>query len=174
MESSEFEAFKAVHDALVDLDAERRARVIKSVATLLDVADFSAPDKERLSGSEGPLNATTVETKAEAEVVDFEYFAELFDATDPKTGSEKALVAAYWLQEIEGTESFTAQSVNGLLKDLGHKLANVTDALSSLINQKPQLVLQLKKSGTSKQARKLYKLSAAGLKQVTGMMHEGG
>lgn len=60
--------------------------------------------------------------------------------------------------------------MNTALNNLGHKLANVTVSLSVLIEAKPQLVLQLRKSGKSKQARKTYKLSVAGIDRVKEMI----
>jgi len=59
---------------------------------------------------------------------------------------------------------------NASLKDLGHGLSNVTVALDGLKDEKPALILQLKKSGTSKQARKTYKLTVEGAKRVRQML----
>jgi hypothetical protein len=97
--------------------------------------------------------------------------AELYDAIQPKTNSDKALVAGYWFQVCQGAESFDGQSVNKELKHLGHGLANITNAIDGLKNQKPALALQLKKSGTSQQARKVYKITVAGIKAVEVMIH---
>jgi hypothetical protein len=60
--------------------------------------------------------------------------------------------------------------LNTNLKNLGHGLSNVTDALTSLINRKPSFVLQTAKSGKSRQARKKYKLTRAGLDEVRRMI----
>ena len=56
------------------------------------------------------------------------------------------------------------------MKDLGHGVGNITDALTALKEERPALILQLKKSGTSKQARKTYKLTQEGIRRVQGMM----
>ena len=96
-------------------------------------------------------------------------FAELFDSANPTTERDKALVAAYWMQLNEGAPAFPAQSVNALLKDLGHGIGNITEALTALKNDRPALILQLKKSGTSRQARKTYKLTLEGAKRVAAM-----
>ena len=53
-----------------------------------------------------------------------------------------------------------------MLKDLGHRASNITDALSSAMKEKPALIIQVKKSGSARQARKLYKLTDAGVKWV--------
>ncbi len=89
-------------------------------------------------------------------------FVDLFDQANPKTEPERALVGGYWFQEISGHPSFDAQEVNNALKDVGHGIGNVTQALNSLQNRKPALVRQMSKSGKTKQARKKYKLTTAG------------
>ena len=86
----------------------------------------------------------------------FPSFAELYAAASLKTNGEKALVAGYWLQKYQEKTSFTGAAVQKELTHLGHKLTNVTHAIDQMKNRKPMLILQLKKSGTSKQARKLY------------------
>jgi hypothetical protein len=44
------------------------------------------------------------------------------------------------------------------------------DALDTLKAQKPAPVLQLKKAGTTTQARKTYKVTTVGLKRITDAM----
>ena len=166
----EFEAFQQVHDALSGLDADAQSRVISSVSTLLgiglpsvSVANQNSPTVER----EGPASDEEKSTSLSA---DFSEFAELYAATDPHSNADKALLAGYWRQVCQGEENFSGQSVNTELNHLGHKIANVTNALSQLNDAKPQLVLQLRKSGKSQQARKTYKLSAAGINRVKDMI----
>jgi hypothetical protein len=47
---------------------------------------------------------------------------------------------------------------------------NITAALDDLKEVQPQLVLQLKKSGKSRQARKTYKISVAGVQRDKEMI----
>jgi hypothetical protein len=101
-------------------------------------------------------------------------FAELFDAAAPNTDKEKALVAAYWTQACQGQPNFPAQTLNSALKDLGHGVSNITDSLDALKDEKPSLILQLKKSGTSRQARKVYKLTEEGARRVRAMISQEG
>ncbi|WP_375550305.1 hypothetical protein [Rhodophyticola porphyridii] len=167
---SEFEAFQQIHEALVDLDEDARGRVISSVATLLGIGTVAATSATR----DHPKNDNVGRPDEEAadeeiEEAEFSEFAELYAAARPNSNAEKALVAGYWLQICEGADSITAQGLNAELNHLGHKLTHVTDAMSQLISEKPQLVLQLRKSGKTKQARKTYKLSAEGIKRVRGM-----
>ena len=95
----------------------------------------------------------------------------MFDAAQPQTGAQKALVAGYWLQACEGAGSFDSQRANTELKPLGHGVANITAALDTLKTQSPALALQLKKSGTSQQARKTYKITVAGETAVKAMIN---
>lgn len=77
---------------------------------------------------------------------------------------------AYWFQEIVGDSEFESAKLNRELKHMGHGLSNVTKALNSLIGKKPSLAIQTKKSGSSKQARKKYKLTHAGVQKVQEML----
>lgn len=105
-----------------------------------------------------------------AEAPQFEHFAELFHAATPKTDVDRALVAGYWFQAIQGDPSFQAADLNKELKNLGHALKNVTDSLKSNQEKKPARVIQLRKAGNSRQARKLYKLTHEGLVYVQGLI----
>ena len=88
----------------------------------------------------------------------------------PRTEIDKAMVAAYWVQVCQGAGSFQSQSLNDALKDLGHRIGNITEALNQLKDDRPTLVLQLKKSGNTRQARKTYKLTQAGMARVEEMI----
>ena len=101
---------------------------------------------------------------------EFEDLVDLFHAASPRTDPERALVGGYWITVGESQVEFTAQLVNSKLKDLGHGVGNITDAFSSLIKRRPSLVMQTAKTGTSRQARKRYKLTRAGLDQVSRML----
>ena len=92
--------------------------------------------------------------------------AELYSAVDPKTDSEKALLATYWLMVEEGESDVDSQSINSLLKNLGYGVGNITRAFSGLINTRPQLVIQTRKTGKTRQARKRYKLTEQGKKEI--------
>ena len=160
--SAEFNAFKAVHDALEPLSEDARGRVIKSVTTLLGIHAHLP----LASPSETTHPSLEEEEKGNRS---FSNLAELFDAATPGPNSEKALLAGYWIQVEGGADSFTSQEVNKELRNLGHKIGHITSAISALQSTKPQLVFQLKKSGTSQQARKTFKISDAGVKRVHEM-----
>jgi len=92
---------------------------------------------------------------------------------NPGTESESVLVAAYWHQVVQGVEHLDSQSLNAGLKNLGHGVGNVTRACSSLMRQKPALMMQVRKSGSTKQARKRYRLTAAGIQRIREMLTAG-
>lgn len=96
-------------------------------------------------------------------------FPDFYHSTNPQTDGEKALVSGYWIQKCNGAESFDSFSVNQQLKDMGYPIGNITRAFDWLMSQKPQLVHQVKKSGSTKQARKLFKVTQAGLTHVEKM-----
>jgi hypothetical protein len=56
------------------------------------------------------------------------------------------------------------------LKNLGHGVKDITKVFSSLIATSPQQVIQTRKSGTSRQARKRYKVTKAGIARVQELL----
>lgn len=168
---AEFSAMQTLYTALEPLDDDARSRVVNYVVARLEIALQSAA-KPTNSSSAAPAGTEDIAIKNEEKVAPkYSTVAELYDATQPKSNADKALVAGYWLQVCQGTESFDGQSANKELKHLGQGLANITSAIDSLKSQKPALALQLKKSGKSRQARKVYKITVAGLKAVETMIN---
>ena len=101
----------------------------------------------------------------------FETLADLFGAVEPRRESDKALVSAYWFQRQAPSGSFTAQEINKGLKDIGHRVVNITGALGALAERSPRLVAQLEKAGETRQARKTYRLTPAGMAAARGMLN---
>jgi hypothetical protein len=163
----EFEATRSVYKALEPLDDEARERVFKHVAGMLEI---NATPKQADTKTDN-ASADAAEVPPPSDTPTFATFAELFDAADPQTAADKALVAGYWLQVIQKADSFDGQSANKELNHLGHKLANVTNALTALNAQRPSLAIQLAKSGSSQQARKKYKITVAGIEAVKAMLN---
>ena len=94
-------------------------------------------------------------------------FHELFDTARPKTGSEKALVAAYWIQQIQGNEEWDSFIVNKELKNLAEASTNITRDLDVLVKRIPRWVHPIRKEGSS---RKTYKLTPPGINAVERML----
>ena len=100
----------------------------------------------------------------------YERISDLMDAASPATIVDHVLVASYWFQAIKGQENFTGQEVNSELKDLGHPSSNITDSYNTLISRKPPAVRQVQKTGASRQARKKYRLTEVGIREVERML----
>lgn len=161
----EIEAMSTVATALQGLQPEEQARVLDWASKKFGVVLTTAP--RRTGGSPGGASPAGAANGDEPEYAEF---AELFAVANPKTDVQKALVAGYWVQVIGKKPSFQSQELNKELKHLGHYLSHITDALDGLIAVKPQQVLQLKKAGNTRQARKTYKLSVAGINAVREML----
>ena len=167
-ESSYFETFQTVFEALEPIDDEARHRVLTAVATLLDIHLYGQPVRQD-AGPETDGATSYSNTATTSPVVEPSTFAELYSMAQPKTNGEAALVAGYWIQVVQNGEQFSAQGANRELTHLGHRISNITSALSTLIREKPQLVLQVRKGGNSRQARKTYRLSEAGIRRIEEM-----
>jgi hypothetical protein len=171
----EFDAIAAVHGALEPLEPEARVRVLTYIASLLGIASHISVKGPALGVDSADDDEEEEENKSDdgdgAGSRAFGTFAELFDAANPHTQNDMALVASYWLQVSKVADSFTAQAASIELANLGHKLPNITKNLTYLKALKPAFVLQLKKSGTSQQARKTYKVSVAGVRRVEEMIN---
>lgn len=162
MDDAEIGAMKKIADALEPLDEAARGRALQWAMSRYR----TSKNIEVIS----PLSGGAATTDLVVAGPPYQTFAELFDASGPTSESEKALVAAYWIQVCQGMASFPSQVLNDELKDLGHGIGNITEALSQLKKDRPALILQLKKSGTTKQARKTYKLTQEGMKRVQSMV----
>ena len=160
----ELEAMSQLARLLEPLEAAARARVLAWAIGAFSVEGVAVA--ARHSG-----NRVSGEKLGRAENSVFATFAELFHAAAPRSEKEKALVAAYWLQQSSGVDQFASQQLNTELKHIGYGVVNITDALNQLINDRPSFIIQLTKSGSSKQARKTYKITDAGLRRVAEMLN---
>lgn len=168
----EIEAMSKILIALEGLGSPAQVRVIKWINDKLNLPPLVgvAPvEGERVLGASKRLGGTAVQSDPGL----FRDFADLFDAANPSTDVEKALVAGYWVQFGQGNPDFASQSINDELKRLGHPVSNITRALSGLIDVRPALVQQLRKDGGTKQARKTYRLTNAGQRKVDQMSSGG-
>ncbi len=164
----ELQAISAIMEALGPLDEPARARVIEWAARRFDVAiapKRAAPHTRTLSRTSNPGG-----NELDEDVGESVEFVDLFDNAGPSSEPERALLGGYWFQVARGHGDFQAQEVNNALKDLGHGVGNITVAFTSLQQRSPALVRQVAKSGRTKQARKRYKLTSAGISAVQAML----
>lgn len=104
-------------------------------------------------------------------------FASLVERWTPATGNQWALLAAYFLTKCRGQDIVTGQEVNSVLKHHGVGRGNITKSIARLIKAEPSLMLQVRKDGTSRQARKSYKVTTSGFtyveERLSGKNEEG-
>jgi len=156
----EVEAMQGLSRILSGLDPDTAGRVLRWAAERHGI------DSGKSHSRNGQLGG--------ADATEFDDIADLFHAANPHIQSEMALVVGYWLQVVQEQKDLEAQQINTELKQLGYGVDNITSALSDLIDQRPRLVIQTRKSGTTRQARKKYRLTSEGIERVKLMITEGG
>ncbi len=159
MPDSELEAMEKLTEALTSLDPEIRMRVLRWAADRFGLA-------VRAPATSQP-QAISASSAREDEFPDF---AALYDTANPQSEAERALVAGYWVQEVRGMGDWDSQAANAELKNLGHQVSNITRALGENIDSKPRLIIQTHKSGSSRQARKKYRLTIEGIRKIRQML----
>jgi len=160
--SDELKAMAQIENALSGLTEEMRSRVLRWAGDRFGVAFEGIRDKQ------GAASPDKEEKQTEA--TEYGELSEFYGAVAPSTEADRALVVAYWFQYKQGQEDFEAQQVNKELKHLGHRVGNITVAFNTLKKQKPALVVQTRKEGTTKQARKKYRVTVEGKKAVEKML----
>jgi hypothetical protein len=93
----------------------------------------------------------------------------LLERWAPARASERALLAAYAI-DPSGRKQLTSQAINDLLKENGLKVSNITRAIETNLKAKPPGMEQVGKRGDTKQARKKYRLTEAGVEKVRGQI----
>jgi hypothetical protein len=170
-------------NALAKLDAMRQMAELLRGLSPADAAEVVEWARNQLRGlpptpgdDEGrnPGARPAAAPGAEAPMQRFPTFGDLFAASRASSGPDRALVAAYWLQACQNGSDFEAAEITRLLTDAGHALANTGATLRLLSSQRPFLVIQTQKKGTSKQARKRYRLTTEGQRRVDVMLAGNG
>ena len=162
-DDAEIEAMGKLADLFSALDAEARTRVLRWACDRYGVRLNAGLG--RLLGIPGQQHPAEPSRNS-----DWPDVASFFDAVNPSSEADKALTVSYWLQELQGQPTFEAQPVNTELKHLGHGISNITRALDSLIDRKPRLVIQTQKAGSSRQARKKYKVTNEGVRRIKTLL----
>jgi len=156
--ADEIEALRQLSGLFDELPPESVARILRWAGDKYKVKlDAGAP----------PPAAAQAESLAPTPVA--ADLPEFFNSAQPSTSSEKALVAAAWFQAVQGMSDIDSASVNRELKNLGHQSSNITRDFDDLMSRRPKLVVQTRKSGSTKQARKLYRVTHEGLSEVARM-----
>lgn len=88
----------------------------------------------------------------------------LFLSSSVNTVSSKILLCAAYLQEKLNIEELSSYDINSRLKKLGYGVSNISNSLNTLIKKDPPLVIQTRKIGDSKQAKRRFKVTEEGLR----------
>lgn len=165
-DEAEIAAMGAVSRALRDLGDDERRRVLEWAAKrFLTTAGATA---------EGLMLPALAGEPSAPQAPAFEHFAELMNRTRPRTDVERALTASYWVQEHEGRRAFVSTEVNDRLRETSAPIAHMADAMAALQGRRPALVIQIRKSGRTRQARKTYQVTAEGVAAVRAAIDAGG
>lgn len=167
--SPELEAMAAIEKAVSALeDEDMRLRVIRWAAERFGLRTRSAG----YVTARGTILPRADEDDVSADAL--ESIGRLFEAANPTSNPERALVAAYWFQERQGEQELNAQTINNELKQMGYPAPNITSTFNLLMSRTPALMRQVRKSGRTKQARKKYTLTEAGKRVVRSMLAGAG
>jgi hypothetical protein len=98
----------------------------------------------------------------------------LLERWSPETMAERALLGAYSLSRGKADRTVTSQNINTELKGAGIPVPNITRAIESNLRAKPPLMVQKKKMGTTRQARKQYAITQEGVEFVESKLQGGG
>ncbi len=163
----ELAAMASVNGALEALEPDETARVLRWALDKFGSAHGGVKPETPLIPH---LGEDEEEGKDPADAAQWESLHELVDAASPSSPADYALVASYWFQIVQGAADVTGAQVNAELKHLGHGAKNITEAFNHLMSRTPTLAMQVRKSGTSRQARKKYRLTGEGKKRVERMV----
>jgi hypothetical protein len=166
MEDKQLKAMQKVVEAFKDLDDAELKVILGWIGMRWGTVKPAPADLRGLAGAGAAAggNGLTVP------VGTYATFPDLYHAADPATEADKALVAGYWIQVSEQKGEFDSYRANSSLKEMGYTVSNITRAFDELMAKDPKYVMQVKKTGTSKQARKTFKLTTAGIKRVAEML----
>ncbi len=160
-------------------DITETKRILEEINTALSTFDPIMKEQARdilfreAFGAQGPKKRVSVpsapgEPSSNNEVAETRQaeLNSLIEKWTPTTQADWALLGAYYFQRILGHQNVTGFSVNKELKHHGYGVSNVTDCFSANIEAEPARILQTKKTGKSKQAKKVYVVTTAGIKYV--------
>lgn len=98
---------------------------------------------------------------------------QLLEQWSPETMAERALLGAYSLSRGRAERTVTSQAINAELKRHDIPVPNITRAIESNLRARPPLMVQKKKMGTTRQARKQYAITAEGVAFVESRLSGG-
>jgi hypothetical protein len=122
-----------------------------------EAEEVFVPQKRR----PGRPKAVPVES-SEVNFGQFDSIEELFLVSDVKKVSQRILLAAAYIQEKGNLTEVSSLDINKELKKLGYGVTNITTLINGLT--KRRLMDVTKKEGSTKQARRKFKVTPEGFK----------
>ena len=163
---TELKAMNEVYQVLQGLEPEAQQRIINWVLEKLSLTTSPVSQK---AGQQSFVQEQAREISFES----FDTLADVFAAVTATTEPDKVLIAASYLQSKSDSD-LTGREINKNLNHLGHGVGNITNAISSLINRAPKLMIQTRKEGKTKQAQKKYKVTVEGINAAKKMLQDLG
>ncbi len=170
----ELEAMKKIVEVLQGLENESvQRRVLEWLQACFLNKEGDGKSSSRSLSDKRHAEVVTESTGGDCEqegspsVLDKPELPDFYASLQTSTEADKALAVAYWMQFCgEVDDGITAQEVNTKLKHMGHKVGNIARAFDSLKNRNPQHVVQVRKLGSTKQARRIFKVTEEGRKHL--------
>jgi hypothetical protein len=171
MDDRELEAMSKANAAIKDLIEEERVRVIQWLAAKY-MTNYSPPRVSTGSLVSGVSDdAESADISESDDTQQFESFAELLAASSSDTAINRVLLAAYWVQVVEGVDSFKTFELNKNLKDTGNFDENINKKLISLRGTRPAKVVQLAKTSTGAgKGHRTMKLTTHGISEAEKLL----
>lgn len=160
----EIEVMSTTSRELSKLDEKARYRVIKWLSEKFGVPILTTSNSENNTG-------VKVNVEGQLKLEGYQEFAELFNAFNPSSDTEKLLIGAYWSQVVEKNESWYSISINKLLKPTGHGIGKIARVLSGALKEKPAKIIQIKRIGSNPQAKKACKLTTEGISFIQSKLN---
>jgi hypothetical protein len=142
-------------DILLDRAFGARGRAPRAAATADEGGETAGEEAPRRRGR--PRGSTGGARRATGGI------SALVDQWKPETMAERALLGAFALARGRPDRTVTSQAINAELKRNGLPVPNITRAIESNLRTRPPLMVQKKKMGTTRQARKQYALTQEGV-----------
>jgi len=174
-EDREIQVISKVNAALKDLTEDERYRVIQWVANkyVQNAAPLKVagpvevnPSVSMIEGSVDIENA-----HGQAELQDYDTFAELLEATGAEAQADLLIAAGYWLQVIKGAAQWTAREANKLLKPTGLGIDRMDNLVPKVIGEKPKRLIQVAKNkSATEHGHRQLKLTDIGINWIRGQL----
>ena len=172
LQLNDLKALQTILHALEPLPEDERIRVLRWASEKLGIQQVLPG---RVSG--GAVKMTTaIDAAFEKHPGGFQSVGEFLAAASPETDVDRVLCVAVYLQDFSETPdtiTLSGKQINDQLKDLGHGVKNITDAINTLKKRKPQHMIQTKKAGKAQQAWKEYRVTRAGIDYAYKLISEG-